>query len=837
MSTFADWSALAKALCDADKEAPGPRQRLAKLLSEPARAACQAAAAGGPMPEAGQREVLHALNAVLKDRKLALLAEFALVARSEGFQDKLKDFGLPAQQKEWSDQDWRRHNRLLLDVALDGLIRSHRRRIGPDCVLFYCSSGEFLGEQSVMGQPCRGESCLAQGHPKDAGTSKDAGPVELVRVPAAALAAARPGPHAARRLEQEDGRAAQADSGAGPRSHLGRGPRSAAVREVPEARPDPGPAADADRPGPLHPLRRMRASVRGHPRRRPQPAVPRWPALRQVPGADDCRSCLDPVCMIGCPVGSIHRGDNGQIVIEDWCIGCGLCAEQCPYGSIQMHDIGIIREDARGWRDLPASAAGSARWMQRRFRDRRWLEGTGPFVNDRVFRETLAPWIKNIEAPPAVQPTLQSMRDLNLSLMAAAADEARLVGQPLCFRYSFQLSAPRRADWQLKLTVASKDTALTVWINGQELTTDEKASGGKREYWLPPKPSAKPKRETIPSPRQRPTNELSQDELKAALAAGHSAPPVVWTSPLARAGMCWRSGWRPTAARMPCFCRCGWTSSQALGGGGCRGGSDAETGDRASGGVRPVQRLARPGAGLRQRLPARRGHAHRRALRLPDALAAPLAFHAMPDSPQGLDETMQRTLAYLFAAALAALIGWCAWPRGATATAAAPPTPAAAQGLELQGVASCSCRRLPSRQRATGRERQRIHHLGGLRSTRPGLYRPAAGALLRHRAGLPSLERPGGGPAGSRCALPVLSRPARTQTAPRRPRFSARDGVGCESCHGAAQKWLAPHTGWKNLKLAEKKRTYAEHDMVWLSDVGTRARVCQVVTSAPAPRT
>src|SRR5262249_30215380 len=37
-----------------------------------------------------------------------------------------------------------------------------------------------------------------------------------------------------------------------------------------------------------------------------------------------CRSCLDPVCMIGCPVGSIHRGDNREIVIENWCIGCSL---------------------------------------------------------------------------------------------------------------------------------------------------------------------------------------------------------------------------------------------------------------------------------------------------------------------------------------------------------------------------------------------------------------------------------------------------------------------------------------------------------------------------------
>ncbi len=52
-----------------------------------------------------------------------------------------------------------------------------------------------------------------------------------------------------------------------------------------------------------------------------------------------CRSCLDPVCMIGCPVGSINRGDNGEIQIRNWCIGCAMCADQCPYGSIQMNSL------------------------------------------------------------------------------------------------------------------------------------------------------------------------------------------------------------------------------------------------------------------------------------------------------------------------------------------------------------------------------------------------------------------------------------------------------------------------------------------------------------------
>jgi Fe-S-cluster-containing hydrogenase component 2/CRP-like cAMP-binding protein len=52
-----------------------------------------------------------------------------------------------------------------------------------------------------------------------------------------------------------------------------------------------------------------------------------------------CRSCLDPVCMIGCPVGAINRGENSEIQITDWCIGCELCADQCPYGSIQMNSL------------------------------------------------------------------------------------------------------------------------------------------------------------------------------------------------------------------------------------------------------------------------------------------------------------------------------------------------------------------------------------------------------------------------------------------------------------------------------------------------------------------
>jgi len=60
-----------------------------------------------------------------------------------------------------------------------------------------------------------------------------------------------------------------------------------------------------------------------------------------------CRQCNDPVCLSGCPVASIHKGNGGQIVIEDWCIGCTKCAEQCPYDAINMYDLPAQGEESK----------------------------------------------------------------------------------------------------------------------------------------------------------------------------------------------------------------------------------------------------------------------------------------------------------------------------------------------------------------------------------------------------------------------------------------------------------------------------------------------------------
>lgn len=57
--------------------------------------------------------------------------------------------------------------------------------------------------------------------------------------------------------------------------------------------------------------------------------------------ANACMHCADPVCMIGCPTGAIHRTAlGGQVVInDDTCIGCATCANSCPYNNIQMVDV------------------------------------------------------------------------------------------------------------------------------------------------------------------------------------------------------------------------------------------------------------------------------------------------------------------------------------------------------------------------------------------------------------------------------------------------------------------------------------------------------------------
>jgi Fe-S-cluster-containing hydrogenase component 2 len=52
-----------------------------------------------------------------------------------------------------------------------------------------------------------------------------------------------------------------------------------------------------------------------------------------------CRHCEDPACLM-CSVSGIVRLPSGEIqIVPENCIGCGSCAQRCPYGNISMHPV------------------------------------------------------------------------------------------------------------------------------------------------------------------------------------------------------------------------------------------------------------------------------------------------------------------------------------------------------------------------------------------------------------------------------------------------------------------------------------------------------------------
>lgn len=62
-----------------------------------------------------------------------------------------------------------------------------------------------------------------------------------------------------------------------------------------------------------------------------------------------CRHCEHPHCMADCPPNAIHRGLDGEVYIDETCIGCGNCQRNCPYGVIRMEKVPPRKPPLLAW--------------------------------------------------------------------------------------------------------------------------------------------------------------------------------------------------------------------------------------------------------------------------------------------------------------------------------------------------------------------------------------------------------------------------------------------------------------------------------------------------------
>lgn len=257
----------------------------------------------------------------------------------------MNDF--PDNPKDWSELERRTFHRLLLEFVFAAM-PERSLTAGPRRTLSYLGKGDFFGEAGVMRRELRSETVYAYDHPDgganqripDSRTGAVPSRVELVKISKEAfqeLLVSSLTVHtkvdqviAAR--QQQAAVHTKADISA----LISTQAQSAAFEQLGLIQGQNLMLIDLDRCTRCNQC--VDACVASHDDGRTRLYLD-GPRFENFLVPISCRSCLDPVCMIGCPVGSINRGEKGEIVIENWCIGCAMCADQCPYGSILMNPL------------------------------------------------------------------------------------------------------------------------------------------------------------------------------------------------------------------------------------------------------------------------------------------------------------------------------------------------------------------------------------------------------------------------------------------------------------------------------------------------------------------
>jgi Fe-S-cluster-containing hydrogenase component 2 len=469
-----DWPALVAALREGEKPPKPPglltpaRVKVWSMMPQRGRDIVSQAPDPARISRADQLEVIASLNDVIKQPKFHETKEFQPLLHESPLYEQTRELleqreALKKQKKDWSEEQRRRCNRLVLEAVLEKGLR--RLRVGgPELVLTYWTRGDWFGELGLLDDRPRTDTCIAHGHP-----DSDQSQIELVKLSRRAFWQMLRDVPALREKLRAEAALRRAQSIEALMRPVWDDARQVQVNERFEElgliQGQKLMLIDLDRCTRCDEC--VKACVATHTDGRTRLFLD-GPRFGKYLVPTSCRSCLDPVCLTECPVTSIHQGDFRQIIIEDWCIGCGKCADNCPYGSIQMHDLGLVPDAAHGWRYLPAAAVEGDAWRRLNFADSGWLLGDAPFFVDRELTEELK------ERQPAGVP-------------AGPAVSA-------AFRHVFDLPGAvlKRAE-ELRLELQSKASSVTVWLNGTEI----KAEGapkrdGRREYALPIKPSGDP---------------------------------------------------------------------------------------------------------------------------------------------------------------------------------------------------------------------------------------------------------------------------------------------------------------------------------------------------------
>jgi Fe-S-cluster-containing hydrogenase components 1 len=424
------------------KSATTPEQVIWGMFSDEVQAACRSVADRDEHHRENRMIVLDALNALLRSREFLASKPLESVLQHRTLQERICTFpnGTKGIKDLWSEPDVRIAGRTVLAHLFPTLIKPPGETGGPPRILAYLTRGDCFGEVSAVLNVPRQATCIAYDHPIS-GSKRKPGRVELVRISGRIFKQLmQESPRLlerARKIAEErrgssfvptmpTGTAAMVSSPQFENLGLFQGNRLLLI--------------DLDRCTRCGEC--VQACVNTHDDGYTRLFLdgPRFDRFL-IPSA--CRNCLNPSCMIGCPVGAITRGANGQIEIQDWCIGCSLCAEQCPYDSIQMHDLGVIPEQSLGWMIHSAKNVPS-NWTTRKWMRKRWGTGMAPFY-----------W--------------------NPSFFAALNDPAP---EGFCLRHLFDLSPDRKSTKRYQLEMKSCLENSKIWLNGTLLECEKKDRKG-----------------------------------------------------------------------------------------------------------------------------------------------------------------------------------------------------------------------------------------------------------------------------------------------------------------------------------------------------------------------